>query len=100
MRKRIGWILVAFALAPSPVAGQEASTMKICLTFDGKAVDATLLDNATAPDLFSLPIALTLEDYNSTEEAVDRSPETRANHPPSPPSSMQGSNSDSSSRTP
>jgi hypothetical protein len=70
MRKRIG-SMVAFSLvlALTPVSGQEASTMKIRLTFDGKAVGATLLDNATARDLFSLlPITLTLEDYNSTEK--------------------------------
>ena len=43
--------------------------MKIRLTFDGKAVEATLLDNATARDFLSLlPMTLTLEDYNSTEK--------------------------------
>ena len=43
--------------------------MKIRLTFDGKTVEATLLDNATARDLLSmLPMTLTLEDYNSTEK--------------------------------
>ena len=43
--------------------------MKIRLTFDGKAVEATLLDNATARDFLSLlPITLTLEDYNATEK--------------------------------
>jgi hypothetical protein len=43
--------------------------MKIRLTFDGKAVDATLLDNATARDLLSLlPMTLTLEDYASAEK--------------------------------
>lgn len=43
--------------------------MKIRLTFDGKAIDATLLDNATARDLLSLPpMTLTLEDYASTEK--------------------------------
>jgi hypothetical protein len=43
--------------------------MRIRLTFDGKAVEATLLDNATARDLLSLlPMTLTLEDYNSTEK--------------------------------
>ena len=43
--------------------------MKIRLTFDGKVVEATLLDNATARDSSSLlPMALTLEDYNSTEK--------------------------------
>ena len=43
--------------------------MKIRLTFEGEAVEATLLDNATARDLLSLlPMTLTLEDYNSTEK--------------------------------
>lgn len=43
--------------------------MRIRLTFNGKAVEATLLDNATAQDLLSLlPVTLTLEDYNSTEK--------------------------------
>jgi hypothetical protein len=71
MRMRIGWLMFALSLvlARSPVSGEEATTMKIRLTFDGKAVDATLLDNATARDLLSLlPMTLTLEDYNSTEK--------------------------------
>lgn len=43
--------------------------MKIRLTFDGNAVEATLLDNATARDFLSLlPMTLTLEDYGSTEK--------------------------------
>jgi hypothetical protein len=71
MRMRIGWLVVALSLvlARSPVSGEEASTMRVRLTFDGKAVEATLLDNATARDLLSLlPMTLTLEDYNSTEK--------------------------------
>jgi hypothetical protein len=39
-------------LARSNVAGEEVNTMRIRLTFDGKAVEATLLDNATARDFF------------------------------------------------
>jgi hypothetical protein len=68
---RMGWIAVALSLvlAPSAVSGQEASTMSIRLTFGGKVVEATLLDNATARDLLSLlPMTLTLEDYNATEK--------------------------------
>jgi hypothetical protein len=68
---RIGWLVVALSLvlARSPVSGEDASTMRIRLTFDGKAVEATLLDNATARDLLSLlPVTLTLEDYASTEK--------------------------------
>jgi hypothetical protein len=62
-------VALSLVLARSPVSGEEASTMRIRLTFDGKAVEATLLDNATARDLLSLlPMTLTLEDYNSTEK--------------------------------
>jgi hypothetical protein len=67
----IGWLVMALllVLAPSAAPGQEASPMKIRLTFDGKAVEATLLDNATARDFASLlPMTLALEDYNSTEK--------------------------------
>jgi hypothetical protein len=43
--------------------------MKIRLTIDGKAITATLLDNATARDLLSLlPLTLMLEDYAATEK--------------------------------
>jgi hypothetical protein len=68
---RIGWIAVALSLvlARPVVSAEEASTMKIRLTFDGRAVEATLLDDATARDLLSLlPMTLTLDDYNSTEK--------------------------------
>jgi hypothetical protein len=68
---RIGWLVVALSLvlARSPVSGEEASTMRIRLTFDGKAIEATLLDHATVRDLLSLlPMTLTLEDYASTEK--------------------------------
>ena len=71
MRMRMVWIAVALSLvlAPPAVSAQEASTMRIRLTFDGKAVEATLLDNAAARDFLSLlPMSLTLEDYNATEK--------------------------------
>jgi hypothetical protein len=70
MGMRVGWIVVALSLVFGPaVSGQEAGTMKIRLTFDGKAVEAALLDNATARDFLSLlPMTLTLEDYASTEK--------------------------------
>ena len=43
--------------------------MKIRLRIDGKALEGTLLDNATARDFLSLlPLTLTLEDYASTEK--------------------------------
>jgi hypothetical protein len=66
----IGWLVVALSLVLArPASGREASTMKIRLTFDGKVVEATLVNNATARDLVSLlPMELTLEDYNSTEK--------------------------------
>jgi hypothetical protein len=71
MRMRNGWIAVALSLlfTGPPISGQEASTMKIRLTFDGKALDATLVDNATARDLLTLlPMTLTFEDYASAEK--------------------------------
>ena len=70
MRTPIAWVAVVVSLALVwPASGQEVSAMKIRLTFDSKAVEATLLDNATARDFVSLlPITMTLEDYNSTEK--------------------------------
>jgi hypothetical protein len=71
MRMRIGWLVVAVSLvlARSPVAGEEASAMRIRLTLDGSAIEATLLNNSTASDFLSLlPMTLTLEDYNATEK--------------------------------
>lgn len=71
MRMGTGWLVVVLSLvlAPPAVSGQEASTMRIRLTYDGKTLEAALLDNATARDLLSLlPVTLTLEDYNGTEK--------------------------------
>lgn len=43
--------------------------MKIRLTINGKAITATLIDNATARDFVSLlPMTLMLEDYAATEK--------------------------------
>jgi hypothetical protein len=66
----MGWIAIVLTLLLArPALGQEAGKMKIRLTIDGKAVEATLLDNATGRDLLSLlPMTLTLEDYASTEK--------------------------------
>jgi len=48
---------------------QETNTMKIRLTINGKAITATLIDNATAKDFLALlPTTLTLEDYAQTEK--------------------------------
>lgn len=53
----------------STMPREEAGTMKIRLIIDGKAMTATLADNATARDFVSLlPLTLTLEDYGSTEK--------------------------------
>jgi hypothetical protein len=43
--------------------------MNICLTIDGKAITATLVDNATTRDFLALlPLSVTLEDYAGTEK--------------------------------
>ena len=60
--------LFAPAISARAIA-QETPTMKLRLTVEGKAIEATLLDNATARDFASLlPLTLTLEDYNATEK--------------------------------
>ena len=70
LRMRVGrFAIVVSLLLARPAMGQEVSTMKIRLTIDGKAVEATLLDNATARDFLTLlPMTLTLKDYASTEK--------------------------------
>lgn len=56
------------AAEPSP-SQPETRTMKIRLTINDQSTTATLDDNATARDFFSmLPLTLTLEDYASTEK--------------------------------
>ena len=53
----------------SGLAAAEEAIMKIRLTINGKAMTATLVDNATARDFLSLlPMTLTLEDYAATEK--------------------------------
>jgi hypothetical protein len=48
---------------------QGTSTMRIRLTINGKAITATMLDNATSRDFLSLlPMTVTLEDYSATEK--------------------------------
>jgi len=45
------------------------TSLKIRMSADGKAVTATLADNPTARDFYSLlPLTLTLEDYAATEK--------------------------------
>ena len=71
MRMRLGSIVIALSLVfgGPAMSGEEAGTMKIRLTVDGRVIDATLEDNATARDLISLlPMTLTLEDYASAEK--------------------------------
>jgi len=54
---------------PSATVEERTSTMKIRLTINGKAINATLIDNATAKDFLTLlPMTLTLEDYAATEK--------------------------------
>src|SRR5437879_2466511 len=54
---------------PSATVEERTSTMKIRLTINGKAINATLVDNATAKDFLTLlPMTLTLEDYAATEK--------------------------------
>jgi hypothetical protein len=48
---------------------QEADAMKIRLTVNGKAITATMTDNATAREFLALlPMTVTLEDYSQTEK--------------------------------
>ena len=79
-RMRMVWIAIASSLLLArPAMGQEAGTMRIRLTIDGKAVEATLLDNATTRDFLSLlPMTLTLEDYASPKRSAIR----RGSSPP------------------
>jgi hypothetical protein len=53
----------------SAAQGEERNAMKIRMTINGKAVTATMLDNATARDFLALlPMTLKLEDYAATEK--------------------------------
>jgi hypothetical protein len=51
------------------LANQTMKTLKIRMTAHGKAAIATLADNPTAKDFYSLlPLTLTLNDYAATEK--------------------------------
>lgn len=51
---------------------QNTTGLKIRFVMNGKAVHATLADNPTARDFYSLlPLALTLSDYAATEKIAD-----------------------------
>ncbi|WP_334187378.1 cyclophilin-like fold protein [Noviherbaspirillum sp.] len=53
------------------VAKQPMTTLKIRIMVDGKAVIASLADNPTARDFYSLlPLTLTLNDYAATEKVA------------------------------
>jgi hypothetical protein len=57
------------AARSSAMPSQEVSTVKIRMKIGGKAMTATLVDNATARDFLALlPLTLTLEDYAATEK--------------------------------
>jgi hypothetical protein len=62
----------ASAARPAPTTdrpNQGTDAMKIRLMLNGRAMTATLLDNATARDFLALlPMTLTLEDYAQTEK--------------------------------
>ncbi|OBQ85640.1 cyclophilin-like fold protein [Mesorhizobium sp. WSM3873] len=50
-------------------ASQEPADMKIRMTFDGRTMTATLYDNPSARDFFSmLPLDLTIDDYAHNEK--------------------------------
>ena len=50
-------------------ARQEASTMKIRMTINGKSMTATLTDSPTTRDFIALlPLTLKLDDYEATEK--------------------------------
>src|SRR5260221_14484829 len=54
---------------PSETVQERTSTMKIRLTINGKAINATLINNATVRDFLTLlPISLIIEDYAATEK--------------------------------
>lgn len=68
-----GWILAVLLLALTESAiGQEKSKMKIRVTIDGTAIEATLSDTSTTRDFISLlPLELSLRDYHATEKVAD-----------------------------
>jgi hypothetical protein len=55
------------AQTPAPRMPSKDSTMKIRLIVGEQVATATLYDNATARDFASLPLTLTMEDYDTIE---------------------------------
>ncbi|TKT81459.1 MFS transporter [Aquamicrobium sp. LC103] len=50
-------------------ASQEPTDMRIRMTFNGRVMTATLYDNPSARDFFSmLPLDLTIKDYSNNEK--------------------------------
>ena len=50
-------------------ASQEPTNMRIRMTFDGRTMTATLYDNPSARDFYSmLPLDLTIEDFSNNEK--------------------------------
>lgn len=70
MKLRALLMVMALTMTPGHAESQQgAKAMNIRLTINGQSATATLLDNATARDFFSLlPMTLTLEDYAATEK--------------------------------
>lgn len=70
MKLRALLMVMALTMTPGHAESQQsAKAMNIRLTINGKSATATLLNNATSKDFFSLlPMTLTLEDYAATEK--------------------------------
>lgn len=64
-----GLVLNSANAQSSPSTKPETAGMKIRLRINGHTLPATLYDNPSARDLYSLlPLSLTLEDYAATEK--------------------------------
>jgi hypothetical protein len=62
-------VVAMFQLLPVGPAKGEKAAMDIRITFEGRALDASLVDGPAARDFYSLlPLTLTLEDYAKTEK--------------------------------
>lgn len=55
--------------AQDPAPGQDETSMKIRIAFNGASMTATLYDNPSARDFASmLPFDLTIDDYSTNEK--------------------------------
>ncbi len=68
---------IAASVLPPPAYGQQGgdaasqvpTNMRIRMTFDGRVMTATLYDNPSARDFYSmLPLELTIKDYGNNEK--------------------------------